>query len=198
MNVIVVSHPDRIEFVEQLQHSKLNIVSTVIDTVSALNGHRTALRLALAHKSRVVIMEDDAIPVENFHALANEWCDLHPDDLLSFYVGTGYPRQYQGLVDERMRIADLQGRREMQLPALIHGVCYSIPANRLQEVVNRLDAMSNQPADFAIGSAWGRAVYYPLESLVQHRDTEPVERHPDGTPRKLPRVARRLAGPLMF
>lgn len=199
MNVIVVSHPDRLDYVEQLQHSSLSIVTTVIDTVSALNGHRTALRLALAHTSRVVIMEDDAIPVENFHALAQEWCDLHPDDLLSFYLGTSYPRNHQPMVDERMRIADMQGRRELQMPQLIHGVCYSIPVNRLQEVVNRLDAMTgNQAADFAIGAAWQRAVYYPLESLVQHRDTAPVEKHPDGLVRQMPRVARRLAGPLMF
>lgn len=199
MNVIIVSHPDRSEFVEQLQRSKLSIVTTVIDTVSALNGHRTALRMAMAHNARVVIMEDDAVPVDNFHALATEWCELHPDDLLSFYLGTSYPTQHQPLVDERMRIADMQGRRELQLPQLIHGVCYSIPVESLPRVVAALDGMAaRQHADFAIGAAWGRAVYYPLESLVQHRDTTPVERHPDGKARDKPRVARRVAGPLMF
>jgi hypothetical protein len=198
MNVILVSHPSRLNYVEQLQRV-IPVVTTVIDTVSAWSGHLMALRLALAHQSRVVIMEDDAIPVVGFERLAKEWADLHPDNMLSFYLGTSRPADFQPLVDERMRIADLQGRRELQMPTLLHGVCYSIPTHELPRVVAALEKPGRQrEADYAVGAAWGRSVVYPIESLVQHRDGAPVERHPDGKPRTEPRVARRLAGPLMF
>lgn len=198
MNVIIVSHPARVEYVRKLQ-DYLSVSATVVDSSSALSGHKTALNLALAHDERVVIMEDDAIPVEGFGRLAHEWCALHPDDLLSFYLGTSRPVDFQALVTERIRIADMQERPQLQLPTLIHGVCYSVPRHELPRVIEALDIPTRQrEADFVIGAAWGRAVYYPLESLVQHRDDEPVERHPDGYPRSSPRVARRLAGPLMF
>lgn len=197
MKIILVSHPDRARHVHTLQQH-LPIVTTVINTVSALDGHRQALYYAEQQRGRVVIMEDDAIPVREFESLADFWFNAHPDDLLSFYLGTSRPRELQAMVAERMRIADMQSRAELSLPTLIHGVCYSIPENQISRV---LDALSKSPiksADYAIGASWGRHVVYPLESLVQHRDEAPVERHPDREPRVEPRVARRLAGPLMF
>lgn len=199
MNIVIVGHPNRLPHIEKLQQH-LNVVTTVIDTTSALSGHRTALRMAAVLNQRVIIMEDDAIPVVDFEKKAQEWFDIHPDNMVSFYLGTSRPRDYQSLVDERVRIADMQGRRDLQLPTLIHGVCYSIPADQIQRVVKALDAQNGsvREADFAVGAAWGRGVYYPVESLVQHRDDTPVERHPDRTQRKETRVARRLAAALMF
>ena len=198
MKIILVSHPSRVEQVHQLQQH-LPIVTTVINSVSAKDGHRQALMHAESMRGRVVIMEDDAIPVRGFMELAEFWCEAHPEDLLSFYLGTSRPRQFQSLVEERMRIADLQGRSELSLPTLIHAVCYSIPAGSVSTVLDRLDKLPLiREADFAIGAAWARSVVYPVESLVQHRDETPVERHPDGQIRTEPRVARRLAGPLMF
>ena len=198
MNVIVVAHPDRLKWVELLQRH-ISVVAVVVDTVSARSGHLTALRLASQHDERVVIMEDDAIPVEGFDERSDWWADARPGDLLSFYLGTSRPKQFQALVDKRMAVADEKGDIALCLPQLIHGVCYSIPQQNVAEVVYRMERLNRvREADFAIGAAWGREVCYPLESLVQHRDETPVERHPDGQPRTEARVARRLAAPLMF
>lgn len=198
MNIILVSHPSRAAHVHALQQ-KLPVVTTVVDTVNALSGHRTALRLALSHGERVVIMEDDAIPVEGMPELARGWCDAYPDVLISFYLGTSRPRDYQTMVADRIKKADSFGDDLIWLPTLIHGVCYSIPTWAIPGVLTRMDQLSRiKEADFAIGAAWGAPVCYPLESLVQHRDEAPVERHPDGQARIEPRVARRLAAPLMF
>ena len=142
MNIVIVSHPSRINYVERLVNH-LPITTTVIDTVSALSGHRMALRLALACKGRTIIMEDDAIPVVDFERKAQEWFDHYPHDLLSFYLGTSRPRDLQPMVDERVRIADEQGRRQLQMPTLMHGVCYSIPEHDLPKIVQRLEQRGN-------------------------------------------------------
>ena len=199
MNVIIVSHPDRVEYVRRLQ-AVLPVVATVVDTISAWSGHRAALRLATAHRERVAIMEDDAIPVRDFARLASMWGEARPDELLSFYLGTGRPPSFQPMIQQRLAHAQAEGDAEIRLPTLIHGVCYSIPAGRVRDVSAGMDAMARhvREADYAIGAAWGAHVCYPIESLVQHRDETPVERHFDGQRRVEKRVARQLAGPLMF
>lgn len=199
MKIILVSHPSRAHHVSVLQQS-LPIVATVVDTVSAWSGHMTALRMASQLDERVAIMEDDAIPVKDFEKLSDHWMSARPNELLSFYLGTSRPRELQGVIQQRINGADHQGYAEIWLPTLIHGVCYSIPLADVQRVVDHMTERGTRirQADFAVGAAWGRQVCYPLESLVQHRDETPVERHPDGMPRTEPRVARRLAGSLMF
>lgn len=198
MNVIIVSHPSRQSNVRLLQEH-LNVVATVVDTVSAWSGHRCALRLACEHSERVVIMEDDAIPVQGFNGLAQAWCDALPDDLISFYLGTTRPRTYQPLVNRRIVTADHQGELEIRLPTLIHGVCYSVPPHAVTTLCQRLDALSRiVEADYAVGAAWGKEVVYPIESLVQHRDDQPVERLSAQVRSPDKRVARKLAAELMF
>lgn len=198
MNIILVTHPSRARHVHLLQQN-LPVVTTIINTVSAKDGHHQALMHAERQRGRVVIMEDDAIPVNGFVELAELWCKAHPEDLLSFYLGTGRPKELNPIIEERIRIADMQGRAELSLHTLIHGVCYSIPEGHVSRVLDAFPKYDKiKEADYAIGAAWGRSVVYPLESLVQHRDETPVERHPDGKQRTESRVARRLAGSLMF
>lgn len=194
MKIIVVAHPRRSAMVEQLgRHLPIDLIVT--DEVSAFSGHRKAIASAAQTSERVVIMEDDAVPVIGFHVRAQMWFDRHPDDLLSFYLGTSRPPQYQPAVDMALRQADLAGQDSIRLGRMLHAVCYSLPLGGPQKV---LAGMRLAEADFAIGAAWGQATVYPVESLVEHRDTMPVERHPDGQQRSERRVARRLAGKLMF
>lgn len=198
MKIILVTHPSRAHHVARLI-DHLPVVAAVIDTVSALNGHMAALRIAAQLNERVAIMEDDAIPVERFDELSDWWAMERPNDLLSFYLGTSRPRELQPYIAAKIAEADQRGHRDIWLYPLIHGVCYSIPVSGLPAVIEKMQKPSRvREADFAIGVAWGREVCYPLESLVQHRDEAPVERHPDGLERAEPRIARRLAGSLMF
>lgn len=198
MKIILVSHPSRAHHVAKLQ-DKLPIMATVVDTVSAKSGHRAALRIASQVDERVAIMEDDAIPVERFDEMSDWWAMCWPDELISFYLGTSRPKQFQPMIDQLIATADKTNESLIWLPMLIHAVCYSIPRHALAEVIAGVDNLGPiKAADYAIGAAWGRPVCYPIESLVQHRDETPVERHPDGEKRIETRVARRLAGSLMF
>lgn len=158
----------------------------------ALHGHRSALTLAAATERPCIIMEDDAIPVVGFTELANDWLERFPDQLISFYLGTSRPPQWQARVDAEL--GSVAATSHIHLPTLIHGVCYAIPPDSVGRVLGR---MRGAEADFSVGRGWGRPVLYPVESLVEHRDGTPVERHPDGEPRTERRVARSLAGPLI-
>lgn len=155
-------------------------------------NHRRALEWAACQPCRVVICEDDALPVARFIDLAGEWLNRFPDSLCSFYLGTGRPPQYQMQIAERLIIADKTRADYITLPRLIHGVCYSVPPQHIERVLTRWD--SSKPADYAVGDAYGGDVIYPCWSLVDHADGETVERHPDAAPRTERRRAWRLYG----
>ncbi|MEJ8326042.1 MULTISPECIES: hypothetical protein [Kosakonia] len=155
-------------------------------------NHRRALEWAANQACRVVVIEDDAVPTDHLLSGAMWWVEQHPDSLISFYLGTGRPPQYQAQIAERLIAADRTRADYITLPQLIHGVCYSVPPQHLPRVLARWD--SKKPADFALGDAWGAPVVYPCWSLVDHADGEPVEQHPDQIPRTERRRAWRLHG----
>lgn len=192
MNIVIVGHHSRVEWIEKLQRyfPRAKVVMDDEDRGAAW-GHREALKIAARNRERTIIMEDDAAPVEGFEELAQSWFDRYPGDFLSFYLGTGRPKYWQRIVDTKLRTTQLD---HIVLPQLLHAVCYSIPAFAVRRV---LDQMTLPEADFALADAWGRLILYPVESLVEHRDGTPVEKHPDGEPRVERRVARKLAGPLI-
>ena len=155
-------------------------------------NHRRALEWAAAQLCRVVVVEDDAEPVPNFLTQVEEWLQRYPDSLVSFYLGTGRPPQYQMQIAERLIVADKTRADFITLPRLIHGVCYSVPRQQIERVLNRWD--TRKPADYAVGDAYAGNVIYPCWSLVDHADGDPVESHPDGSPRTERRRAWRING----
>lgn len=194
MKIIVIGHHSRKPWIDQLQsHFGDWIVTIDYQNRGAYESHRWALELASQQSERCVIMEDDAIPVAGFEQLAQAWFDRMPDALISFYLGTGRPPQWQARVDDCLARAN---NDYIKLNTLIHGVCYSVPPRFVNRVLSKMH--DDLPADFAVGRAWGGQVVYPVESLVEHRDADSVERHADNEARNVPRVARCLAGPLAF
>lgn len=155
-------------------------------------NHRRALEWAVEQDGRVVIIEDDAMPVRGFVSYAAEWLMRFPEHIVSFYLGTGRPPQYQSVIAQRLIEADKYRWDCITLPRLIHGVCYSVPPQHIERVLTSWD--NSKPADYAVGDAFGGSVIYPCDSLVDHADGEPVERHSDGSSRTERRKAWRLHG----
>lgn len=153
-------------------------------------NHRRALEWAAGQDCRVVIVEDDALPVVGFPVLVTEWLTRFPDSLVSFYLGTGRPPQYQLQIAERLIIADAIRADHITLSRLIHGVCYSVPPQHIYRVLSRWD--SSKPADYAVGDAYAGTVVYPCWSLVDHADGPTAEAHSDRQPRRERRRAWRL------
>jgi len=152
--------------------------------------HRRAIEWASEQRCRVVIVEDDALPVADFVRMVPHWLTGFPEDMVSFYLGTGRPPQYQLEIATKLIDADKRQADYITINRLIHGVCYSVPAHKLQQVLSRWNCGS--PADYAVSDACGGAVIYPCYSLVDHADEYPVEQHPDSTPRTERRRAWRL------
>lgn len=204
MQIIIVSHYKRSDWVRKL----LNVFPGAFVVVDFLDrgslwAHTEAIKLAALLNVRCVIMEDDAIPVEGFAERVEMHVAEYPDELISFYLGTGYPKHWQdwvadALVNKGAIVSESDNW--IMLPTLIHGVCYTFPPDQVQRIVDGLKRLNGSvpEADTAIGKAWGSRVLYPVESLVEHRDQGSVERHPDGQRRTEPRVARFLAAPLAY
>lgn len=187
---VVVGHVSRIVHAQRLA-ALLDAHLLIDDGNHGANwNHRRALEWAAEQPSRVVVVEDDAMPVDLFFTSVTSWLNRFPESLVSFYLGTGRPPQYQMQVAERLIVADKTRSDFITLPRLIHGVCYSVPQHHIERVLSRWE--SNKPADYAVGDAYGGAVVYPCYSLVDHADGEPVERHPDSAPRTERRRAWRL------
>ncbi len=154
-------------------------------------NHRRALEWAAEQPCRVIVLEDDALPVQGFTEKVTDWLVRFPDDMLSFYLGTGRPPQYQKEIAGMLVDADSVCGDHIVLSKLIHGVCYSPPQGRLARMLSAWN--KTLAADYAVGEAFGGRVIYPCYSLVDHADMPAVERHPDNEPRTERRRAWRLA-----
>lgn len=153
-------------------------------------NHRRALEWAAEQPCRVVILEDDALLVTGFAYKATEWLGRFPDALVSFYLGTGRPPQYQLDIATKLIAADKSRADYITLPRLIHGVCYSLPQQHIKRVLDKWN--HNKAADYAVGDAYGGPVVYPCYSLVDHADGQTVEPARDNQPRTERRRAWRL------
>ncbi|MCO5984183.1 hypothetical protein [Enterobacter hormaechei] len=188
---VVVGHHTRLGHAQRLA-ALLDAHLLIDDGNHGANwNHRRALEWAAEQPCRVVVVEDDAMPVDLFFTSVTSWLNRFPESLVSFYLGTGRPPQYQMQVAERLIVADKTRSDFITLPHLIHGVCYSVPPQHIERVLSRWD--SSKPADYAVGDAWDGSVVYPCYSLVDHADLPTVERHPDNEPRTERRRAWRLA-----
>lgn len=190
MKFAIVGHPSRARAALDLTTRLSGVLFMDHRGAGAYANHRRALEWAARQEDRVTIVEDDALPVDRAVELAEAWADWYPNELLSFYLGTGHPREWQALVDDQLN----GGTDVVCLPKLIHGVAYSLPQRVVRHV---LDAMEAGPADFAIGDAWvkltGRPVVYPVESLFDHDDGPSIVQGQRARTPRAPRRARLLA-----
>ncbi|ERP03825.1 MULTISPECIES: hypothetical protein [Enterobacter cloacae complex] len=192
MLIAIVAHHSRCTMAEELA-SKLEADIVFMDehSAGANSNHLRALRWAAEQSDRVIIIEEDALPVDGFRDKAQDWLARFPDDMLSFYLGTGRPPQYQKEIAGMLVDVDRVCGDHIVLSKLIHGVCYSPPQGRLARMLNAWN--KTLAADYAVGEAFGGRVIYPCYSLVDHADLPTVERHPDNEPRTERRRAWRLA-----
>lgn len=192
MLIAIVAHHSRRAMANDLA-SKLEADSIFMDehSAGANANHLRALSWAAEQSDRVIIIEEDALPVDDFRDKAQDWLARFPDDMLSFYLGTGRPPQYQKEIAGMLVESDRVNADYLVLSKLIHGVCYSPPQGRLARMLNAWN--KTLAADYAVGEAFGGRVIYPCYSLVDHADLPTVERHPDNEPRTERRRAWRLA-----
>ncbi|SUI81208.1 Uncharacterised protein [Serratia quinivorans] len=187
---VVVGHHKRRAQAEVLAYAlDAHLLMDDGDHGSNWNHHR-AMQWAAQQDKRVVVVEDDALPVAGFASLVPEWLERSPEQLVSFYLGTGRPPQYQLQIAQKLIDADKHHADHILLPRLLHGVCYSVPPACLQAMPGRWE--KHKAADYAVGDAYGGMVVYPCWSLVEHQDGLSVERPWNNALRRERRVAWRL------
>lgn len=144
-------------------------------TLGATWNHLRALNWGATKTGHLAVLEDDAQPVPGFRNLAPEWTDRHPLDLISYYLGTGYPPQYQQKIVAALAQADRDERDYITLPTLIHAVAYVLPCT----AIPTLPLSTRRVADYGLGQAWskatGRPPIYTVPSIVDHADIPSVE-----------------------
>lgn len=188
---VVVGHHSRRDKAHRLAHY-FNAHLLIDEADHGANwNHRRAIEWASQQDCRVVVMEDDAVPMPGFIDSVHEWLRRFPNDLCSFYLGTGRPPQYQQHIAAELIQADKLRADFITMNRLIHGVCYSPPQCGIAKILKEWNR--TKAADYAVGDALGRRVIYPCYSLVDHADGATVERHQDNQPRSERRRAWRLA-----
>lgn len=178
LHFAVIGHHSRQQRAEQL--AKQLGAKLFLDhlTLGSSWNHLRALNWGSTLTGHLIVLEDDAEPVPDFTTRAEAFLTSHPDELVSFYLGTD-TRRHQRNVPAWLEAADTEGIDHLTHPNLLHAVAYAIPCHRIRELRFRHRLV----ADEMITQAWPDRVTYTIPSYVDHADITSVENQPS-TPRK--------------
>lgn len=129
----------------------------------------------------VVILEDDAQPVDDFRYQLDMALSATPTPIVSLYLGRQRPPHWQPAIHAATDRADQQDACYITATHLLHAVGVAIHTNLIPDMLTHT-ATYQGPWDYAIG-AWaqqaGHTIAYTWPSLVDHADGETIAKHPD-------------------
>lgn len=168
---IVTAHTSRLAAAEQLCANHDATMFLDDGTLGEPGNTRAALRWAETQDaSHIIILQDDALPVEGFSDLARAAIAERPEHIISYYLGTGRPAQIKAT--RLIRQAQAKGSRWINLGRLYWGVAWSLPTAYLPDL-NTWLAHHDGPTDTAVGH-WSRFSHAPCTHawpcLVDHAD----------------------------
>lgn len=198
LSVVVMAHPRRRTAAEQLAH-QVNADAIAWDrNDDEWDTGRRALANHNPNASHHIVLQDDAQPVPDFRRHATAALEQQPDALVSFYLGTSRPPQWQAAVDDACMRAEDAGAAWISAPTLLHGVAIAIPTVNVPHMLDWCER-PEVPYDERLGMYWqyviDRPVLYTWPSLVDHEDGPTIAAHPDGDARTQPRRARQVGWP---
>lgn len=200
----IVAHISRAEQAKRLaRRVRAKVVSVDDGTMGGNVNHRVTLERLYAETkddppTYLLVLEDDAVPVRAPLKHFDLALRSAPESIVSFYLGTNFPRYWQPGVERAIHDADSCGVPWIVGDHLLHAVGYAVYRHCVPELVDYLKTVTSLPIDEAI-TEWARPLHRPVAythpSLVDHLDDEPVISHKDGVPRNLPRKAHRFGAP---
>jgi len=198
ISIAVMAHPKRRAAAESLAR-QVDADSIVWDTNDdEWDTGRRALAVYDRTKMHHIVLQDDALPIDGFREHAIAALKQHPDTLVSFYLGTSRPPQWQAAVDDACMRAEDIGAAWVTAPTLLHGVAIAMPTVEIPDLLAWCEKPV-VPYDERVGMYWQhvlrRPPLYTWPSLVDHDDGPTIARHLDGKPRTEPRRARSLGVP---
>jgi len=174
--VAVVAHTKRERLAASLDE-KVQADAVFMDdgTLGEWRNHELAWKSAVASgKTHAVILQDDALPVNNFRDLVIEAVEQKPYNLISLYVGTHRPRRDEVL--KTVQQAEKMKASWLVADTLMWGVGVVVPTALIPEILSTIEK-SKVAYDQRIGR-WAELtknnVYYTWPSLVGHADEPTV------------------------
>lgn len=177
----VIGHTSRTEQAITLAHTMGGHLALDDGTLGCTGNHlRTLEHLATQDGMYAVVLEDDAQPVDQFHQqlsaaiLAAPKADYdtgtQPAPILSFYLGTGYPRYWQKGIRRATERADQAGAPWIVSEHLLHAVAYAIRTDLIPDLLTH---RAELPIDDLV-TGWARTNHHPVAytwpSLCNHHD----------------------------
>lgn len=188
---VVTAHTSRLEAAQCLCDEYDARMFLDDGTLGEPGNTRAALAWAETQDaSHVLILQDDALPVEGFGALAQAAIDERPEHIISYYLGTGRPAQTEA--HQAIRLADRTHSHWVEMSRIYWGVAWSIPIALLPELNAWLS--THDGATDSITGRWmlrtGRPCFHTWPCLADHQDGPTLVKHTySGIERKAWRVA---------
>lgn len=196
-NIVVVGHIDRLGHVLNLKTTLGAKVFLDDGTLGEWGNHERALRWASTKPGHVLVLQDDAQPVDGMVNVLPKIATRVSDDPVSLYLGTGRPAAWQPRIREATSLADEHDAGLIRSVQMLHGVAILYPTRLLTAYLDWARS-STEPYDYRLG-AWcrltGHHCYYTWPSLVDHEDGPSLVNHPDGEQRTEIRKAWRVGVP---
>lgn len=170
----IVAHNKRASAAHNLMEATGAAFLSLDNGSKGCNGnHRHVLEwLSTSPTEWVVVLEDDAQPIDDFRTQLDKALTAAPCDIVSLYLGTNYPRLWQRGIQRATTQADQTDSPWLVSEHLLHAVGYCI---RTTLVPDLLEALPEMPIDDAI-TTWARDqehhIAYTWPSLCQHQDGE--------------------------
>lgn len=141
----------------------------------------------------IVVIEDDALPCNDFREQLDACLRSAPVDVVSLYLGKGRPKQWMDFVRQAVCQADSEDACWITGNAMLHAVGVAIRGPELVDSFLNRSSQYTRPIDERI-TMWcrqfGNDVGYCWPSLLDHDDDLPTTvAHRDGQPRERGRVA---------
>ncbi|QGH79237.1 glycosyltransferase [Mycobacterium phage Flathead] len=165
----IVAHTTRAEQAHQLMET-VGAAYMNIDNgaLGCENNHRKVWQHLTRHNTNwLVVLEDDAIPCNNFRDQLHAALTAAPTPVVSLYLGRERPREYQ----QRIAKATDTTAHWLTCRRLLHAVGTAIHTDLVPHMLNNLP--NGKPIDEAI-TTWARhqshTIAYTWPSLVDHAD----------------------------
>lgn len=202
IQTVIPTVTSRLHYASELALS--TVADIIVDPVgdgserSATDNHVRALQYADPSADWVVVLEDDAVPIEDFSAvLYNQLSEIDSDKIVSLYLGKQRPPSIQPTLQRTIESAP-EDTSWLVTRSLYWGVGVCIPGGFVDSVSDHV-LSSSHPWDSSVGR-WALTnsveVWYSWPSLVDHLDEETTINHADGMGRVAGRRAWRTGKPI--
>jgi GR25 family glycosyltransferase involved in LPS biosynthesis len=155
----------------------------------AANHTQAWQQLVTAGTEWVAVLEDDAIPVNNFRAQLEQALAVAPSPIVSLYLGTSRPKHWQHFVTAAVHHANQADVSWLTATHLLHCVGVAVRTEHAPLMAAWCSHLDQPLDDHPVGQ---HLIAYTWPSLVDHADETTVVLHPDGQTRDRPRVAHRV------